>query len=324
MAGCDSTITINLTMASNTSSTLNPSTCGASYTAPDGAIYTTTGTYSATIPNAAGCDSIITINLAVNGATSSTINPNTCGAPYTAPDGMVYASTGTYSATIPNAAGCDSIITINLSVNSGSGSTINPISCTSTYTAPDGAVYTSNGSYSATIPNAVGCDSVITINLVFSTFNTGVSSNGDSLNAIGSGLSYQWLDCDSGFVAIPNATNQSFVPTTSGNYAVQLSDGTCQDTSACTNVVIVGLDLGRELEAYLFPNPTNSVFQVQFGSEMQAVRVRVTDVSGKVLLEKDATNTDKVQLELEAASGMYFVEVVADGLSKVFKLRKDQ
>jgi hypothetical protein len=34
-----------------------------SYTAPSGAVYTSSGTYNDTIPNAAGCDSIITIDL---------------------------------------------------------------------------------------------------------------------------------------------------------------------------------------------------------------------------------------------------------------------
>ncbi len=37
-----------------------------SYTAPSGAVYTTEGVYVDTIPNAAGCDSIITINLSMN------------------------------------------------------------------------------------------------------------------------------------------------------------------------------------------------------------------------------------------------------------------
>jgi hypothetical protein len=37
-----------------------------SYTAPSGAVYTTDGVYLDTIPNAAGCDSIITISLSMN------------------------------------------------------------------------------------------------------------------------------------------------------------------------------------------------------------------------------------------------------------------
>ena len=41
-------------------------TAVSSYTAPDGNIYTTSGTYEVVIPNAAGCDSTIIINLTIN------------------------------------------------------------------------------------------------------------------------------------------------------------------------------------------------------------------------------------------------------------------
>ena len=37
-----------------------------SYTAPSGAVYTSTGIYMDTIPNVAGCDSVITIDLSMN------------------------------------------------------------------------------------------------------------------------------------------------------------------------------------------------------------------------------------------------------------------
>lgn len=114
-ATTDSLITINLTIKNNSSNTINPVAC-ASYTAPDGAVYTTSGTKTAIIPNVAGCDSTITINLTIKNNSSSTINPTACTS-YTAPDGAVYTTSGTKTAIIPNAAGCDSIITINLTIN---------------------------------------------------------------------------------------------------------------------------------------------------------------------------------------------------------------
>jgi hypothetical protein len=49
--------------------------------------------------------------------TSSTISESICpGFVYTAPDGNLYSQAGSYLSIIPNAAGCDSTITINLSV----------------------------------------------------------------------------------------------------------------------------------------------------------------------------------------------------------------
>jgi Secretion system C-terminal sorting domain len=62
---CDSTATLNLTLLSNSSSTISATGLD-TYTSPSGAIYAATGTYFDTIPNAAGCDSIITINLTMS------------------------------------------------------------------------------------------------------------------------------------------------------------------------------------------------------------------------------------------------------------------
>ena len=91
------------------------------------------------------------------------ISPIVCTS-YTAPDGSVYSSSGTYTAVLPNSLGCDSTITIFLTINNATSSTLTEVAC-GTYTAPDGSVYSSSGTYSVTIPNSVGCDSLITLDL---------------------------------------------------------------------------------------------------------------------------------------------------------------
>ncbi|MBK6987457.1 MAG: hypothetical protein IPH33_03965 [Bacteroidetes bacterium] len=84
-AGCDSTITTNLTVIPNTTSTQTLSICdGATLTLPDGATATVTGTYTSHIANAAGCDSTITTNLTVIPNTTSTQTLSICdGATHT-------------------------------------------------------------------------------------------------------------------------------------------------------------------------------------------------------------------------------------------------
>ena len=165
-AGCDSIMTIDVTINNSTSSSFNPVACD-SYTVPSGdETYTSSGTYIDTVPNTIGCDSILTINLTIRNSSTNTINPVACDT-YTVPSGdETYTSTGTYLDTIPSANGCDSVLTINLTINTFSTATISETAC-GLYTVPSGdETYSATGTYEDTIPNAIGCDSIITINLI--------------------------------------------------------------------------------------------------------------------------------------------------------------
>ena len=78
--------------------------------------YTTSGTYVQTLTNAnaAGCDSIINLNLMIHNASTSTQNVTFCG-PYTL-NGQTYTTSGTYTQNLQNVHGCDSTLTLNLNL----------------------------------------------------------------------------------------------------------------------------------------------------------------------------------------------------------------
>ena len=264
--GCDSVITINLTINSSTNSTLNESACD-SYTSPSGNYtWTSSGTYQDTIPNAAGCDSLITINLTVGFSTNSTINEMACGT-YTSPSSnYTWTSSGTYQDTIPNFMGCDSVITINLTINSATTSNINAYACAS-YTSPSGNyTWTSPGTYQDIIPNAAGCDSIITVRLYIN--NTYVIINETRCDSYTSPSgNHTWtssgtykdtipnaVDCDS--VITINLTINTFTTATmsktvcdgyvcpSGNY-IWTTSGIYQDTldnfMGCDSILSINL-----------------------------------------------------------------------------------
>ena len=116
MDGCDSVVTLNLTIGSPNSGTDVQTSCGP-YMWIDGNTYTS-DEFSAThtLTNMNGCDSVVTLNLTISNPTSSTDILTSC-APYLWIDGNTYAS-DEFSAThtLTNMAGCDSVITLNLTI----------------------------------------------------------------------------------------------------------------------------------------------------------------------------------------------------------------
>jgi gliding motility-associated-like protein len=66
--------------------------------------------------NAVGCDSIATLILRINQVSTSTISDSTCANQPYLWNGNTYTASGTYSVTLTNAVGCDSIATLILLV----------------------------------------------------------------------------------------------------------------------------------------------------------------------------------------------------------------
>ncbi|MFO7368640.1 MAG: glycoside hydrolase family 9 protein [Bacteroidales bacterium] len=113
--GCDSVITVNLTVGQPSAGSLSTTSCD-EFTSPSGKYtWNITGTYADTIPNAAGCDSVITIDLEIIHSTESEITLEACDF-WVSPAGKKLTATGHYTDTLSNAAGCDSIIYINLTI----------------------------------------------------------------------------------------------------------------------------------------------------------------------------------------------------------------
>src|SRR5665811_1058613 len=167
-AGCDSVMTLNLDILPETISTTDISICGSELPFVwNDSTYTAGGTYENTILNAAGCDSVMTLNLDILPETISTTDISICGSelPFVWND-STYTAGGTYENTILNAAGCDSVMTLNLDILPETISTTDITICGSELPFVwNDSTYTAGGTYENTILNAAGCDSVMTLNL---------------------------------------------------------------------------------------------------------------------------------------------------------------
>jgi hypothetical protein len=324
----------NFSMTGNTSnfvaysqnafSTINASVCNGTYTSPTGNhVWSTSGTYYDTVATGSvnGCDSIIIVNLIVGSTTNNTtLNVSDCNS-YTSPSGnYTYTTTGTYIDTIQSIAGCDSILTINFT-NTSSSSNISPTVCGS-YTSPSGTqTFNSSATFQDIIPNYLGCDSVITINLTVNPNpDTNVTQNLNTLTAVATGVTYQWLDCNLNYAIINGATSQTFIPASNGDYAVKLDLNGCIDTSFCHNVYRVNTLNTFKHDISIYPNPAHQAIWVDLGETYKDVSIQIMNVTGQVIRNWTFSTLEKTELPLNDLSGVYFLDIRSDGQRKVEKI----
>jgi len=167
------------------------------------------------------------------------------------------------------------------------------------------------GNYQILIRDTAGCVGPVknVIVMVTDTLNTQVSLNTNTLEAQALGANYQWLNCDSSQAPVANETGQSFTPTITGNYAVAITDinSGCVDTSACTLVMVVGLnDVGLLNNVSLYPNPTNGKVTIDMGQTLSGL-VTITNTLGQIVAKASFAQTAHLNLDLDLGAGVYFV-----------------
>ena len=320
--GCDSVVSLDLTIYNNTSGVDVQTACD-SYTWIDGITYTSdnnTATFNLT--NAGGCDSLVSLNLSILNSSSATDTQTACDS-LTWIDGNTYtASNNTATFTLTNAVGCDSVVTLDLTILNSSTSTDSQTACES-YTWIDGNTYTANNNTATfTLTNAAGCDSLVKLDLTIESLDVNVTQLDADLSADQAGASYQWVTCPS-YTAISGETNQSFTATAVGDYAVIISSTACLDTSACFTVSQVGIienDFGAALK--LYPNPTFGQFSIALGESYDEATVIIRDLSGRTVQTKAFTNSQLLNLSLNEAAGIYILHLEADGKEAIIRLMK--
>lgn len=136
-----------------------------------------------------------------------------------------------------------------------------------------------------------------------------------TLSANASGVSYQWIDCASN-TDIAGETNQSFAPSTTGNFAVVISNGTCSDTSDCINMQIDGIEDLIDLGMSISPNPSTGKFNVTFDQFVSGT-IYVYDGHGRLVESMEIKETNLTIDLTTYQSGMYIMKVATEnGVSR--------
>lgn len=180
LGGCSNNDTIIMTKLSVDTSSINQNICfGETYTLGT-QILSTSGTYMETFQASNGCDSVVMLTLIVSPQITGVDVQTSCGS-YTWIDGVTYTSSNTTATnTIVGGAsnGCDSVVTLNLTVFPVVTGIDVKTACGS-FIWIDGVTYTSsNTTATHTIVGGAsnGCDSTVTLNLTINNTSYAIPS----------------------------------------------------------------------------------------------------------------------------------------------------
>ncbi len=123
------------------------------------------GQYTDTLVSLLKCDSIAyVLNARFRTPSSATIDSTICFGESVTIGDQVFTSTGTHTVTIPNAAGCDSVVTLNLTCLP-EPQTINAFICEGSVYTFHGTEYKKTGQYYFPLGKTAHCEAADTLNL---------------------------------------------------------------------------------------------------------------------------------------------------------------
>jgi hypothetical protein len=275
--------------------------------------YSSNNTATDTLVNAAGCDSVITLDLTITNSSSFMDVITTCDS-MTWINGVTYTSDSLDTYVIQNSQGCDSVITLDLTINH-STTGVDSVIAVNHFTWIDGLTYTSTNSTATHIlTNVNGCDSVVTLYLQIEFVEIGVHSRWPNLVADASFGTFQWVECPN-YDIIPGATDSVFTPTQNGSYAVIVTQNGFTDTSDCVPVNNVGIgEINLSNNINIYPNPIHDHVNIEITNwPTNGAQIVIREINGKQVFVQDveplsASETIRINTT-QWASGTYFVEV---------------
>ena len=191
VAGCDSIyhITLNVHELQLPKDTTTAAICaGATYTW-QGNNYTAGGWYSVTENDGENDVAIHVLHLNVNPTYSDTTYVHSCGTYNWR--GTDYSASGIYPVLLPSSCGCDSTVVLKLTVGAPTASTVNVTACQYEPTTVGNRTFVAmaNTSFTETLTNAAGCDSVVTYNV---TVTPRIYTSPEDMYSFCKGESYTW------------------------------------------------------------------------------------------------------------------------------------
>jgi hypothetical protein len=180
---------------------------------------------------------------------------------------------------------------------------------------------TTAGNYTEAFVSASGCDSIVELQLNVNTIDTTITQIDFSLTSNQAGATYQWLDCNAGYAAIPGDTLQTLNPLVDGSYAVAVTLNGCTDTSGCIVIVGVGLsEAEQSMAVSAYPNPVTDLINLNLPEKGN---IEITDLAGRVIGNYPEMNSGVNTLNLSRfTEGIYFISYTSENRKATIRIIK--
>ena len=305
--GCDTVITYTVT----TNGYIQPTAiavnrCQGQSVTIGGNTYTASGTVRDTVGSSTTCDTIFTYNLVFNAVYNVTIPRAICQGDSLLAGGAYQTTSGTYVDNYTSVYGCDSNITIVLTVVQPSNENISANVCVGdTY---GGSVITNDTTFTVTYQNIGGCDSVVNYNLtaialpVVTLTDDATIDEGESLTLSATGgTSYAWSSGQ-------NTADITVAPTVTTLYIVTVSntDG-CSVVDSTSVTVIPTPEVDVKIPTAFSPNGDgkNDFFDVLNRFQVQVDEFRIYNRWGELVYNNPDGEWDGRFRNTEQPIGVY-------------------
>lgn len=271
-------------------------------------VYYDNGVYIDTLQSALGCDSIVTTHVIVQTSAPNYFSDTICQGQVYVVGLHSYSIPGVYIDTLSSVIGCDSVVVTQLFVNPVPVVNQSFAICFGDSVVVGNSVYFYSGNYIDTLAGPLICDTLIYTQIFMTQLDTSLIVSNNILVAAQSGVTYQWMSCNSGqFIPIPGAVGQIFVASMPGSYAVALDNGTCRDTSLCYNVLAIGLDEPADNLVSVLPNPISEYCTIN--CERGIIKIELYCSDGRMINSFNGIGSTFRMNTNSLIDGCYFIKV---------------
>ena len=163
--GCDSLVSLNLSIAPNFTNQIMRSICEGESFDLYGDTYSQQGDYEIFIEGNEGCDSIIFLQVNVNQEQSTDFSRQVCEGENFEWNGQFYETAGEFEQILQTQFGCDSVVTLNLIVDPVFEEIRREEICDGEEVEIDNVFFSQDGLYELNLSTVSGCDSLIVLDL---------------------------------------------------------------------------------------------------------------------------------------------------------------